>query len=298
MVYNHAALECPGYLPAHGLDTLMKPQPFGVYALLPWQQSLLNVSQRQPVSWLGRRLALILRRIILGKRTDPIDAEVENLHMRVHVTDNVSERKFLFMPRFCDPAERAYVGGHLSPDGMFLDIGANAGIYTLTAARVYARMGGAGQVLAVEANPTMQARLNFNVELNGLQPQVRLAPLALSDQSGEVEFTVSDTNLGESGLNTPGSTKLRVPCKTLAELLRDEAVRKVDGMKIDVEGMEDVILTPFFETAERGLFPGFIVIENSAHLWRSDLLGLLARVGYREVGAHKMNLILALERAD
>jgi FkbM family methyltransferase len=269
---------------------------FGFHALPVWSQRLLRLAQRQRVSWLGRRLALILRRIVLRNRTAPIDAEVQDLRMRVHVTDNVSERKFLFMPQFYDPAERAYVQAHLSPDGVFLDIGANAGIYTLTAARTYAKLGGAGYVLAVEANPTMQARLRFNVEINGFQPRVRLAPIALSDRSGDVEFTISDSNLGESGLDTPGANKLRVPCKTLLDLLMDEKVNKVDGMKIDVEGAEDVILTPFFQQANRSLFPGFIVIENSADRWRSDLLSVLTRVGYRQHGAHKMNLILVLER--
>lgn len=272
----------------------MKPEPFGAYALSAWQKRLLAVAQRQPVSWLGRRLALLLRRAVLTRRSTPIDAHADNFSLRVYVTDNVSERKFLFMPQFCDPAERAYIETHLSPDGVFLDIGANAGIYTLTAARAYARLHGSGQVLAVEANPTMQARLNFNVALNGLQPQVRLAPLALSDHSGEVAFTLSDTNLGESGLATPGSRSLRVPCKTLVDLLRDEAIRQVDGMKIDVEGVEDIILVPFFQQAERSLFPRFIVIENSMDRWRTDLLGLLTEVGYRQHGAHKMNLILTL----
>lgn len=271
--------------------------PYGAYAPDSWQGMLLRMAQRQPANWLGRRLALILRRLVLRGRIEPIDAEAEGLRMRVHVTDNVSERKFLFMPQFCDPAERAYVMEHLTADGVFLDIGANAGIYTLTAARVYARKGGTGHVLAVEANPAMQARLAFNVQVNGFEPHVKLAPIALSDQTGEVEFTLSDSNLGESGLNTPGSNKLRVPCKTLADLLRDESVRKVDGMKIDVEGMEDVILTPFFQGADPALFPGFIVIEDSAYRWRSDLLGVLERAGYRRQASHRMNLILVRDRA-
>jgi len=268
--------------------------PFGCFTLSHLRITLLHLAQRQPVSWLGRRLALILRRLVLLGRIDPIDAEVEGMRMRVHVNDNVSERKFLFMPRFSDPAERAYVEAHLTPDGVFLDIGANAGIYTLTAARNYHRMDGKGYVLAVEANPTMQARLAFNVAINGFDPHVRLAPIALSDKTGEVEFTVADGNLGESGLNTPGANKLRVPCKTLADLLRDEGVTRVDGMKIDVEGMEDVILTPFFQNADAdpSQFPGFIVIEDSAYRWGSDLLKVLERAGYRHHASHRMNLIL------
>jgi FkbM family methyltransferase len=268
---------------------------FGAHALSTSDRRLLRLAQRQPRTWLGRRLALILRRLVLRNRTEPIDAEVEGLRMRVHVNDNVSERKFLFMPGFCDPAERNYVETHLTPDGVFLDIGANAGIYTLTAARNYRRMAGKGYVLAVEANPTMQSRLGFNVAVNSFEPQVRLAPIALSDSTGEVEFTVADGNLGESGLNTPGANKLRVPCKTLDDLLRDAGVTQVDGMKIDVEGMEDQILSPFFREADRSLFPAFIVIEDSAYRWRTDLMSLLTAAGYRKHAAHKMNLILVLE---
>jgi FkbM family methyltransferase len=268
------------------------PPPFGNHALGRRREALLALAQRQPHSWLGRRLALLLRRLVLRGRTEPIDAEVEGLRMRVHVTDNVSERKYLFMPRFCDPVERDYVAGHLTPDGVFLDIGANAGIYTLTAARTYARLGGTGRVLAVEANPTMQARLAFNVSINGYSPQVTVAPIALSDRTGHVEFTVADGNLGESGLNTPGGTKLRVPCKTLLDLLRDEEVTRVDGMKIDVEGMEDVILTPFFQQADPAFFPRFIIIEDSAYRWRSNLLSVLEQAGYRRHAAERMNLIL------
>ncbi len=218
--------------------------------------------------------------------------------MRVHVHDNVSERKYLFMPGFCDPAEREYMTTHLTAHGVFLDIGANAGIYTLTAARNYARMGGRGRVLSVEANPTMQSRLAFNVAANGFMNYVTLAPIALSDHTGEVEFTVADGNLGESGLSTPGGKKLRVPCKTLADLLRDEGVTRVDGMKIDVEGMEDVILAPFFQEADSVLFPNFIIIEDSAHRWRTDLLTVLQQAGYRKHASQRMNLILVRDRTN
>lgn len=278
----------------HNKDSETTPRAFGNYAPSQWQIGLLRLAQHQPVNWLGRRLALILRRIVIGGRKSPVDAEVEGLRMRVHVNDNVSERKYLFMPQFCDQDERGYVRAHLSADGVFLDIGANAGIYTLGAARAFSNMGGKGFVLAVEANPTMEARLRFNIKINDLQTHVRIAPLALSDRTGEVEFTISDSNLGESGLSTTGSTKLKVPCKALTDLLRDEGISKVDGMKIDVEGVEDVILTPFFREADRSLFPGFIVIENSAYRWQSDLLSLLTRVGYRQHSTHRMNLILEL----
>lgn len=271
--------------------------PYGHYRLSPAARRLLAFAQAMPVGWLGRRLALLARRLVLQGRRLPIDADAEGFHLRVHVLDNVSERKFLFMPSFCDGAERDYLRRHLSPDGVFLDIGANAGIYTLTAARAYAKLGGKGRVLAVEANPTMQARLRYNVALNGLDDRVRLAPLALSDHDGEVEFSISASNLGESGLAATTGTRIRVPCRTLAGLLEEHGVQRVDGMKIDVEGMEDLILGHFLQYAPASLLPGFIVIENSSDKWRTDLLGQLRDAGYRIAAREKMNLILVLDDA-
>ena len=273
-------------------------QPYGHFRLNPWQTRLLSLTQRQTPTWLGRKVALILRKIVLRGRNEPIDAQIGELRMRVHVRDNVSERKFLFMPNFCDPAERRYVVEHLSNGGTFLDIGANAGIYTLTAAHRYGQFDRGGRVLAVEANPTMQARLSFNIQLNAFEAYAKAIPLALSDHVGSAEFTVSETNLGESGLATPGARKITVPCTTLLDLLEQEGVTKLDGIKIDVEGMEDVILLPFFEQADKSLFPGFIIIENSSNRWRSDLLGLMRKCGYAELGHHKMNHIMVLQAAS
>lgn len=272
--------------------------PFGTYHLSRTQKKAIAFAQRQPHNWLGRRLALIARKFVLHKRGLPIDASADGFRMRVHVTDNVSERKFLFMPQFCDVTERNFLTSQLTPDGVFLDIGANAGIYTLTAARRFSQLGGTGYVLAVEANPTMQARLNYNLGLNDLERYARVAPVALSDRDGEVEFTISDRNLGESGLLSTGSQTICIPATTLSNLLSTYGVSRVDGMKIDVEGMEDVILAPFLAQAPRAQLPSFIIIENSTDRWKVDLLGLLRTAGYQVHARCKMNLILQLQLDD
>lgn len=271
----------------------MTQADYGTYRLSAAQSRLLAFAQRQAPSWLGRRLALLARRLVLSGRRLPIDARAEGFDLRVHVTDNVSERKFLFMPQFVDPAERAYLTQHLTPDGVFLDIGANAGIYTLSAARAYAAQG-SGYVLAVEANPTMQQRLLYNVALNRLDKHVRLAPVALSNRDGEVTFSLSSSNLGESGLLAAGGETLRVPGLTLASLLAEHGITRIDGMKIDVEGMEDVILAPFIEHADPAILPRFIIIENSADQWHIDLPQRFAGVGYRVHYTGKMNTIYRL----
>ena len=270
----------------------MRDMAYGEYKLRFWQRWMLLSCQQMPVSWIGRRLALWLRKLVLLARNAPIDAVAEGFRLRVHVRDNVSERKYLFMPQFCDPAERAYLVRHLSLDGVFLDIGANAGIYTLTAARAYAAGHGSGQVIAVEPNPVMQARLQTNLRFNQLESRVIVAPLALAASSGEVMLAINQHNLGESRCSETDG--LRVPALSLLDLLAAHAVTRLDGMKIDVEGMEDEILLPFLAHAPDVLLPRFIIIEDSTRRWKHDLLAALLQHGYLVVGRFKMNIVLSL----
>lgn len=262
---------------------------YGSHALGPWRRRFLRLAQAMPPSWLGRRGALVARRLALLGWQGPIDGEAEGHRLRVHLHDNVSERKFLFMPQFVDPAERAHVRAVLAAQGgVFLDIGANAGIYSLTAA---AALPAGGRVLSFEPNPTMLERLRTNIALNGFEDRVRVLPLALSDRAGEIEFTVSDSNLGESGLAGGSGRRIRVPCDTLHQVLVREGVARVTGMKIDVEGLEDRILMPFLAAVPADLYPGFIIIENSQGVWSQDLLGEFVRRGYRLAQQCKMNSI-------
>ncbi len=271
-----------------------QPLPYGAFCLSPLRGVFLRCAQNMPVSWLGKRLALLFRRLALYRRRNvPVDALVDNFRMRVHTADNVSERKFLFLPQFFDVSERAYIATHLSPGGVFLDIGANAGIYTLAAARV-AALGG-GRVIAVEANPIMLERLAVNVGLNNYGGIVSIIPIALSDHPGTTIFSISDTNLGESSIIASSSRQIEVRCDSLLNVLSDHKISTIDGIKIDVEGAEDIILAPFFNDAHASLYPRFVIIENSQARWRSDLPGLMASKGYRLHSRHKMNSIFVLE---
>ncbi len=269
--------------------------PYGAYNLSTLRGVLLRNAQRMPISWLGKRLALLLRRLALCCRRDvPVDAQADGFRLRVHTADNVSERKFLFMPQFVDPFERAYIAARRQMGGVFLDIGANAGIYTLTAARAVAQAGG-GRVIAVEPNPVMFERLAFNVAENDFGGIVTLLATALSDHTGSTAFSISATNLGESGIIPGAGRQIDVPCDTLENVLAQQRVQALDGIKIDVEGAEDIILTPFFTQAPPTLFPRFVIIENSKGLWRTDLLGLMESKGYRLLSRQRMNSIYVLE---
>src|SRR4029077_8003618 len=76
------------------------------------------------------------------------------------------------------------VGRLLAPGDLFVDGGANVGLFTLVAAR---RVGATGRGLAFEPGRTVRARLVENIALNGFT-QVDVMPFALSAAPGEASF--------------------------------------------------------------------------------------------------------------
>ena len=69
-----------------------------------------------------------------------------------------------------------------------------------------------------------------------------------------------------------------------------------DFLRIDVEGLEDVILAPFFRDAPPRLWPRQVIIEDSRASWKIDLMSVMQGCGYELVALsrHK-NLMLRLK---
>jgi FkbM family methyltransferase len=265
--------------------------PFGTYRLTGGRGAALRLTQSMPVGPVGRRLALWVRKIVLWSWPHAIiDAVVDGLRWRIYVKDNVSERKFLFMPQFFDTIERALLRVCLKPGDIFVDIGANAGTYTVMAA---ACVGAGGRVLAFEPNPQVMERLHTNLFLNNLRNQVIMLPFGVADQAGHFDLHLDESNLGGSSLSGTGRTVLRIECNTLMHYLATHRIDRIKALKIDIEGAEDRALIPFLEQAPETLLPQYMIIENSVSQWSGDVLGALARRGYHKAAVQgKMNLIL------
>lgn len=263
---------------------MLPSSDFGRCALGGLNVCILKAAQAMPVSWLGRRLALILRKLVLLQKMDIVDATVDGLKLRLHLKDNVSERKFLFMPQFFDTEERKLLKTMLRPHDVFIDIGANAGIYSLTAAARGAK------VLAIEPNPAVLERLSFNAALNGFDVTTEQA--AVSDSAGTFDLTLDRTNLGGASLVEARSReKISVRCDTLLDILKKHWISRVTALKIDIEGAEDKALIPFFGAAPSSLHPAIIILENAKSGWRQDLPGALEKAGYALEQTTRMNMI-------
>lgn len=253
---------------------------------------MLYWSQMLPGNWIGRRFSLILRRIILIKKQPIIDAKVSGLKLRVYMLDNIAERKYLFMPHFFDYYEFNLLKNHLKFGDIFIDVGANAGIYTLIAAPL---VGSKGRIIAIEPNPVLVERLVFNISINTFEDRVIIEQCGVYDTEGEFDLFIEQSNLGESSLIRNNlHNKLTIRCCTLLQILQNNKIPKIDALKIDIEGVEDKALLPFFSAAPVNLYPKLIIIENSPRQWKANLLGGLENVGYKLLKTTRLNQIWIL----
>jgi FkbM family methyltransferase len=271
--------------------------PFGAYAPTPLQRRLIAFCRRQPDTWLGKRLAFLARRFVMTGLDHPLDVEVFGQRMRLNPFNNVSEKRVLFTPQYFDEREREILRRHIRDGYVFIDIGANVGGYSLFVA---SQAGSSARILAIEPQPIVFDRLVHNIGLNPTGT-VKAIACALADKEGEMTLFLPARNKGEASVKyvgTPGGGDqyVQVPARTLINLLRDEGIDRIDALKIDVEGAEDLILKPFLAEAPAKLLPRLVVIENARDRWQTDCILLLERAGYRQIAQTRLNVVL--ERVD
>ena len=204
------------------------------------------------------------------------DVSIDGLKFRCHVLDNATERFIVFNTQ---KEELDVVLSELCFGDVFLDIGANCGLFSMLSSQKVGKM---GRVIAVEPNPIMINRFAFNVNSNSIE-NIELVKCAVGDESGEMYLDVIERQMGQSSIIKSSSAKaIPVRVVTLLELLEESKVEKIDVMKIDIEGYEDKALVPFFESAPRSLWPKSILLEvrhvgqaNGGHL------ALLSELGYQ-----------------
>ena len=151
----------------------------------------------------------------------------------------------------------------LRPGDCVLDIGANAGYYTLAAAKL---VGANGCVHAFEASPVIFDRLRRNAMLNP-HANIHVHYAAVSDKPGEVSFhTAVADRTGYSSIRDLGADTASiatVPALAIDTLLAE--IAPVRLVKIDVEGAELMVLKGMRGLIERDR-PYFIAEIDDAFL--------------------------------
>ena len=207
------------------------------------------------------------------------------VRMRLHFDSELS--KLIYCEDF-EWQERHFLNSFLRPRDVFVDVGANIGLYSLIAAH---RVGLAGRVYAFEPTNEIYQRLCYNVQLNHFS-NIACFQLALSDKAGEFPFFTSMDGLDAwNSLAKPTTgrsiTTVTAKCATWNDFARaHDLIGKVTMMKIDVEGWESYVLSGGHELFSRHDAPVLQVefTENATHSAASSCITLyhtLEALGYQ-----------------
>jgi FkbM family methyltransferase len=143
--------------------------------------------------------------------------------------------------------ERAFVESCLANNGRrkatAFDIGANVGAFTCLMASL-------GQsVHAFEPIPETFCRLKANVTLNGLLSDTHLNCLALGKNTGLVTFRTEEFGAATNRMAVPSASPAKnntsvqlVAVTSLDEYCQQQDIKRIDFVKLDVEGMEPFVL--------------------------------------------------------
>jgi FkbM family methyltransferase len=126
------------------------------------------------------------------------------------------------------------------PAGLFIDVGANIGLFTVAFSGFFDR------TLAIEANPQTFAILQTNVLLRELGGVTCLRLAASNSNDSSILFVPADGNLGGATMNPhqhQSPKTFDIECRPLDQIIEEYAGETPVGLvKIDVEGHEFSVL--------------------------------------------------------
>jgi FkbM family methyltransferase len=146
-----------------------------------------------------------------------------------------------------------------SKDVIF-DIGANIGIYSIIAGKKWPDV----KIFAFEPVPINAQFFNTSLVMNDIS-NVRLIQKCVSNSSGDVDFSVSSDSAYSSMIDTrrkPELSSIKCEAVRVDEFCSEFGIRKIDVVKIDVEGAEELVILgagKFF--SDPALSPRLILIE-------------------------------------
>ena len=195
------------------------------------------VAQCRPLQFMGKsRLA-----DLFVPRTCKRDALIFGSWFSLDTSDYL--QRHIYAGSF-ERKETRTVRKFLRPGMTFVDVGANVGYYTALAARL---VGPTGSVFAFEPSDYAFSRLSKMIEKNRLD-NAHAIKCALADSAGD-RFLYGGV-VGEEAADIRTATmlpqdnprKALVPTDTLDRMAEELNIRHIDFMKIDVDGLEPMVL--------------------------------------------------------
>lgn len=132
-----------------------------------------------------------------------------------------------------------FVDREVKPGHVFVDVGANIGIYSIHASTA---AGPKGKVISFEAHPLTAQVFRENIALHRAS-NISLVNAAVGAEPGSLEMLYGKGDSGSTHVATSGDrSTVTVPVVTLDDKLAELGINRVDYLKIDVEGFEPFVL--------------------------------------------------------
>jgi FkbM family methyltransferase len=254
--------------------------PFGHFAPTVSQRALIALVRN---SFLNRGdFRRYFAHLLNLVRASPIDTQFRGGRFRLHYQDNLAECGILLSPRY-NADELEFLIEGTPPGGIFVDLGANVGLYAIPLA---VRVGPAGKIIAIDPGAEALRRLRFNIAASELA-NVIVYPCAVGDGEYRADLFLPREDIALSRVVRAEGGAVAV--RPLLDLLAEAGVTRIDTMKVDVEGFEDKAVPPFFRNAGRDLWPRRICLEPSTFYGRIAIHSFLEGLGYLEVSANRKN---------
>ena len=165
----------------------------------------------------------------------------------------------------------------IEPEDNVLDLGAHIGSFTLRAAK---EVGLKGMVVAVEPSSENFELLEKNIALNGCS-NVKLLQTAAGKDFEVAEFFIHENPSSNSFYNSRTKTirSEKVTIRTLDSIIDELQFKKVDFVKIDVEGAELDVLKGATSTISK-YHPKVVLELHSFGPSADDVAHFLEQFGY------------------
>jgi FkbM family methyltransferase len=165
----------------------------------------------------------------------------------------------------------------LIPDGgCVFDVGANIGFYTVPLARAVHLSH--GTMHAFEPVPGNFACLEQNLQLNGVQDALSTWQVGLSNREGTAQITLREdfgagagTGNASIAISKQADGAFRheeIRLRTLDEFCREQGTERIDLIKADIEGHEDLLFEGGQASLHRWRPVLFMEVNKQYYAWR------------------------------